>query len=362
MLVYVAIALVPLLLYFFPVKQKKLMLYSILVILFLVSTFRDVNIGTDYKRYVYYFHQIANGGKAFFEKGFIWLNTVASKLGNDYWILAGIINLMLFLPLTIYTKKVANETKYWIVVLLVFVLNPYMYIQTTFNILRQCCASGIILLSEKYLRKKKHVIFFVLVLLASLFHEAAIFLLILPFAFSIKWTKKKWFVLSTVTFILSVTVAGPIIDLAMELVAEISRFGHYGDYEASLLNNPVYIVFVFVYVLILVSQYDSLVTDDKSKWYVNLYLFSKIMLFLTVKNDMFYRVGIMISFLSIGALPRIFEKIDELQNDKNNLFFVRYGQLFKVLHIAYYVCFYAGYILYLWIRGNTAYIPFKFCF
>lgn len=358
MYIYFAIPIVPILCYFIRPKQKRFMFFSILFVLFFISTFRNNMMGTDYNSYIYYFNRIANGESAYFhERGYVLFNSLLSRISDQYWILAAGINILLFVPLSYYLKETVHNSPYWIVAVLVFILNPYMYLQTSFNSLRQCCSIGILFCAALQLRKEKYLIFTLLVLLAAQFHRISYIVILLPLLSKIKWTRKVWLITTFASAIFSVTLLPQL----LSLISPILRFSRrYQTYSASLLNQPIYIIFIFLYLLATISQYDFLAQDMDFKPKLDFHLLCTVLLFFAVQNDMVYRVRMLFAFIELPYIPKLFERIDTLKQTNRTV--AKGGEMYKILHILYYLFFWFGYIIYLYIKQDPHYIPFTFCF
>ena len=321
-------------------------------LLWLLSSLRSEYIGADYRRYVHYFRQIAVFKDAYFrEKGYVYLNYLVSLISSHYVVLAGAINAMLFIPFYYYIRKNVDE-KYYALALFLFIANPYTYVQTTFNILRQCCASGIILLAVNALRKNREKLFVVLVLCAYQFHRVSIGVLVLLLVRAVKWTKHKWCILAFVSFLLSILPISAIVNYA----AGFFGYTGYATYEASLLNNPAYILLASFYVFVLCKYYNHLFCSENEKFFVDIFMFSSCFLLFAIRNDSFYRARIVFSLASIPAVPIIFK------NRKKYKCLGIWGKIYQQLYLLYNAGFYCSYILYLFFMNKTAYVPFKFFF
>ena len=140
--------------------------------------------------------------------------------------------------------------------------------------------------------------------------------------------------------------------------AQIAGYNKYFNYSASLLNNPIYLFVVIVYIIMITDKYEMLKKKAKSKLILDLYIFSLIFLVFAVSNDMIYRVYIMFAILSIPAIPVALDEISVFRIALGNR---KYNGL-SLLLMGYYCLFFFGYIWYLSRAGNAAYIPYRFCF
>lgn len=334
-------------------KFQKALLCSFIInlfILFFISAFRAENIGTDHLIYRETFRQ---GRNAYFaEKGFVYLNVVLSFISKNILILDIVVSSILCIGVYTYIVKTCPANLYSFA-MIIFSFQPYLYIQTSFNIMRQCCATGIILMSIPLLTEGKIKKYTFMVLFAFLFHQASIAMLILILIkkvnirpglfriFSILFTFANIFKLDVVFF-----------RLAYSLFGRAGHGGNYGNKEASLLNNILYIamIFIILWYFTIPSIYNNLYSDDKEQFFVKVFLFSITILPFAVSNDVLYRVYIYLAFAAIPGIVTICKK------------FRKKNPLIEWTFAGYYSAFYIGYMSYLYIKKIEAYIPFKFIF
>lgn len=329
--------------------------------LFIISSLRDKSIGTDYRNYVEIFYWIISRGSSYVENGYVLLNKAVALFTHHYVGLAIAVNLMLFIPLYYFIKN-RVPVHYWGLSIFVFTANPYMFVQATFNGLRQTCATGIVLIGMNVLlgkKKRKYSIpFFLLtIILAAQFHRAAYILAIIPVVLLIKWKRTYWFF---------ITIASVIINLVgarLMAAAVVYFFGfnvRYVDFEASLLNNPVYVLFVVVVIFYLLSHYEAYTAmGPEKKRSIDFYLFSLCMLIMALPNDIIYRVYIMLSFC---AIPGISAVCESTRPGFSRIRIKHEELLVERLYVLYYLFFNIGYIALLAINQNTSYVPFRFFF
>lgn len=352
------ILLVYLTVYYTNIRNKWSMIISFSY-LFFISSFRDKSIGPDYHNYVKAFNVISKTGNYYMEKGYVLLNYVVSKICNNYIAMALTVNIILFVPLYYYIKNNVKD-KYWWLCGFVFFANPYMFIQSTFNIVRQGCATGIIIIAMMCIFSKKigfilrHLLFFSLVIVASMFHRTSIIMLLLPFFLMIKWKKVYWYIALGISFVgnvIGIRVIGSFLIKILNL-----RFS-YLDASPSVLNRPAFLVFIALYVLYILYRYDDICMGDSNcKKKVDLYILSLCFYILTLPNEMFFRVYIMMAFIALPGIPLICEGAAKttkirIKNEET---------LITNAFLLYYFFYYLGYVILLEINNNYHYIPYKF--
>ncbi len=328
-------------------KRAALGLILSMAALMFFSTFRAENIGTDYDTYIGIFNRIAHMGTAYLEKGFVVLNKVALLLGNKPYHLSLVINLIFFPILTIYICKYVDR-KYWLLILFIFVADPYFYIQSTFNVVRQATGTAFILLAVIFLLSNKKILALIAYAIAVSIHNSMATMLILPFIMLIKWDKKTFRIISVICFLLNILNVGDLIEMGLRMF----DYGGYEKYEASLLDNAAYVFFVFIILQLIISFYDVICESRGQRIFVNLYIFSLCFLMLAVANDVVYRLYVTMAYAALPAVPTI---IDSMRKYK-------YGSLIKWGYVGYYTAFYIGYIYLLYKNQNPDYMPFKLIF
>lgn len=366
MLVYLCIPLVIIFLYFLVYRtglQKTLFLLLSIVFLFMISSIRSKTIGADSNRYGVAFHIIETYGHYYMEKGYEWLNRIVAHFTSNFSVLIITVNILFFLPLYYYIKKHVDKN-YWIYSVLIVALQPYIYLQTTFNIIRQACAISFVLIgmhfyinSVKFKHKfTGYILFNALTIIGAQFHRASYFMLAIPLVFLIKWNKVKWRVLAFVFLLLNLFDFSRLLIRLERLIGKTN----YSNYSASILDNPAYVLVVFAFILWLTSSYDKIKIEQWDKRFYDLYIFSISFLIFAVSNDMVYRMYIMLAIISLPAIQTVV-KNDRSVRVKTNNSNSSEGKtgLYTVILFCYYFSFWIGYILYLYYTNNSAYIPYR---
>lgn len=147
-------------------KGKFLKISSFLLLLILMS-FRELNVGTDTINYFGYFEYVKGGGILWTEPLWQIVNKIAVLFDNYYYVLF-ISSLLVLVPIFIVFNRVNINFKLGIVVFILL----YYYFQG-FNIMRQSISVSILLLSYYYLSKNNLKLFLLWVLIACSFHKTA---------------------------------------------------------------------------------------------------------------------------------------------------------------------------------------------
>ena len=320
-------------------------------------------IGADYVHYVNAFETIKFTGSYYMERGYVLLNRFVSTITNEYVGIAVAVNILLFIPLYYYITKFVDK-KYWGLCVFIFATHPYMFIQSSFNAMRQGCATGIVLFGltvfltlsnrRKLLSK---ILFLVFVLLAAQFHRIAYVMVIIPIILSINWKKYDWYVMIVLSIVANLIGIGNLGEL---ILTQLSFNISYLHYDSSLLNNPIYVIFVSLFILYLLYHYEDFKSlSSVSKKRFDLYMFSLCFLLFAVSNDMLYRVYIILAFCTLPCIPIVCKG---LVITHTHIKIKNESKIVELLYLFYYFCFYVGYVSLLAINKNAHYIPFKFFF
>lgn len=331
-------------------EQPKGMLILMFVILLFISTFRADHIGADHERYVLLFQDVGKTGTLYFAKngeiGYVLLNKIAHFFSNEGYCLNFFVTIIFLTGCYIYIKRCIDPS-YWSMAVLVIVLHPYLYIQSTFNAMRQCCAMGIVMIAGCLLQQKRKFWFVVLCIVAATFHKSAIVMLLLLVIYNIPWNKMLHQIIAVSMLVINFLQTEKLI----AYIASWLNYDMYSSYEASVLDNKVYTLFIGAVLLILLYKYDKLYVNAEEKLFVDIYLLSMSFLLFAVTNDMLYRIYMYMALLSLPGITII---------SKNASRFVAPAAIVRYLYVAYYACFYIGYIGLLWFNQNEHYVPFLF--
>lgn len=326
--------------------------------LFIIASFRDKEIGTDYQNYLTVFYGIKTYGM---ESGYILLNNLVTLFTNEYFGIAMAVNFLFLFPVYKYiTKNV--DTKYWGICSLIFVMNPYMFLQSTFNGMRQACATGIVLLGMNFLLQdkrtfKERVIYVIFVLAAAQLHRVAYFMLLVPIILEINWNKWKWEILIVISFLGNIYMHD-ILSCVLKLFPVFDP--RYANFPAAALNSPIYILFIFLVLLYFLVYYEDFASlGNRKKGIMNIYFFSLCLLIPCLANSVLYRVYIMMAICAIPGAAVIIEGIGE---SKHNLPIKDKEKFVEGFYGIYYLSFFIAYMILLMLRSNASYVPFKFCF
>lgn len=330
-----------------------------IIILFVLSGLRSMNVGYDNIDHERFFYSIASGQiriSDFKEPGYALLNLVVSFFG-DY-------HLFLMVYAVISLIVLIKSINY-------FSLNPYvsLYIYYAFYFLgnnmakiRQSLAVLILLLSLKYLHKKEEKIFVILVCIAATFHATALLFLILLLIKKVHLTKKK--MLGIVLVSAFVGQSGLMEYIYFELIGSsqffnsiqflsLNRLARYATSHYTIREGAGYLGYIYTLLnsILIVWFYDKLkvMNDGKAIIIAKTYYWGTVLFFLLF-NLALINSRLTMAFIAteIFLIPYLFKSI----KDKN-------------LRIIFSAVYLLGVLLrgYLAFWGNfDAFVPFDFFF
>ena len=348
MIIYFVLPLIPVTFYIIFKREKYqsygLLIGSVFVLLLFVSTFRSYNMGPDYNGYVYACLHDYNWP----EKGFaLIIKAVHYIFGKNYWGLALLVNIFYLVPIYFILIKYIRSN-YIVLILSIFVLNPYLFIQSTFNVIRQGMACGLLIGAFYFFKNKRYILFVGAIVLSATIHDICrYFWLFLVIVLLFKWNEIKLFYVAT--FCLLVNLGLRDLTILSKFLSK-NRFDSYLSWGDSLFNFVGFSFVIYALLIILLSEYRKLYTcQDEKKW-VDLYILSLCFLMIAVKNDIVYRMYMMLAYISLPSIGIIFKNL------KNN------GSKFiQILTVAYPTYYFIMYVLFLYsVRNNLHYIPFEF--
>lgn len=332
------------------IKNKKFMMFLPYVFLILFAGLRNGIIGADYKNYIAFFRGYMRYGEMPYGWGWRLVNALVGFFTSDYHYL-GIVTALVVISLFFYVMEKNVSTNYWWLCLLVYIFNPYLYIQGNFNIMRQGIAMAVILyVFTRYLNKKSLFWFIVGTAIASCFHTSALFMLMIIFFMKYPLTKKFHYIMAVITFVLSIIITDS------RIIGLIARYTAYGKYinsqDVTLFNFTAYKLFIFLTTLLLCYLYDNLFDNKDEKMCTDIYIFSLCILNLLLINDIAYRIYLYFAIMHTVFLPIILGNISKKRND-------RYLNLaIHVTVVAYYIMYFVVFIYIMAASHNTSYIPY----
>lgn len=220
-----------------PVRNQNFYLLLSFFILFILSAFRDISVGTDTAHYEDFFKSIElniEWVRAAIEPGWVFLNDLVLYFGGEYRDLIVISSFLTLLPVFIVAKKYSLNPM--LTISSYYLLYFYFY---SFNISRQILAVSFVLISLIFLLKKRIFIFCFLIFIASLFHTSVLLCLLLIFVDKITDNKNILIIFSIFSAFLGIWGHG--------YISQIVSLTGYSDYilyyeAGSVLGNSLLLI------------------------------------------------------------------------------------------------------------------------
>lgn len=210
-------------------------------ILFILSAFRDISVGTDTKGYLMLFDRLEKGGEI--RQEYLWqlLNKAVIFFHGNFGLLLIISTLLVLVPVYWVSQKHSKFPNFSI--FLFYSLYFYLF---SFNITRQSIAVSIILIALLFLLENNKKMFFFMVIVAAGFHITAILslALLLTKYLPSRSGDKVYYILSLITIAIGMFFSERI----FKFMGDMLGYGRYVDtFEmGTILGN-------FLYLLILNS-------------------------------------------------------------------------------------------------------------
>lgn len=239
MLLFLSISFLLLLGTLLPKEKQNVYLLISFIVLFILSAFRDVSVGTDTYNYETTFNNLENGiywVKEHIEPGWVFLNELTLYFGLGF---QSLLFLVSFITLAfVFTVAVKNSPNPMLTIFLYY--NLYFYF-LSFNISRQMLAASIICFSFFYLLRKQYLVFISFVLLSSLFHISSLVAILFVFWDFINLKKINYIFLIILSFFIGLFGYDFIYLILDRFVVE--DFSYIRDENSgNILGNALYLI------------------------------------------------------------------------------------------------------------------------
>jgi hypothetical protein len=234
-----------------PKNQDVFLLFSFLI-LFFISAYRGISVGTDTVNYESYFEQLKSGTgwvRDKVEPGWILVNDMVISYGGEFRDVLIISTLLTLIPLFYVAKKYSYNPM--LTISLYYLLYMYIY---SLNITRQIIAVNIVLVGLVLLSRNRRLIFVLIVFLASLVHVSA--LIAIPLVFIYKAPSRNLTMVGCVLIAMMLGIFG--LEYIYRLVA-MTEYGRYlTSYESgNKIGNFAYLLIFnsfFVFILLTIKK------------------------------------------------------------------------------------------------------------
>ena len=291
-------------------NKGKPLIWGSFVVLFAFSALR-YGYGNDYFSYLGIYNYIKlNGWYDYYEKNplFILLN----RFSPNFYIFVAVTSLAFLVAIFVLIYRNVSP-KYQGIAVLLFVLNPYIFL-TNLSAIRQATAMVVFVLAIYFSMKKKIVPYILLILVASMIHTSAILLLPIYFVANTKKISRPFLFIFTI--IVALLVLSPasydwFVGLFEEFLAE-NRYDRYIQEQGNSIYATIMALVYFVYVALNIRK-----LDGKKQAFAKLYLISTTISLIAYKASIFTRLDIYFIIFGLITIPNIIEH--NVKNEKRPL-------------------------------------------
>lgn len=235
------------------------------------------------------------------EKGYVLLNRFVGLLTDNVVFIMIITSLIVII---LYLKEIKKYSEcIWISILLFVTIGQYY---TSFNLIRQIIAAGIIFNGSKYLYERNFKKYLIYIIIGSLFHKTAMIMLPFYFILNMRFTFKQ------VVLVLSSTIL--FFGFTDTIISYIQKYfySHYleGMYgmQGYHIKNVILPIVIFIFVF-LHQKYVKLKSDKKLNIWVNSVMFYTFFSVLGLKIQMLERISAFFAPYVLLIFPYIIMKL-----------------------------------------------------
>mgnify|MGYP001393508902 CR=1 FL=1 len=271
-------------------------------------------IGTDYHSYINIFNDItADRGfhKHRLETGYYWLNYAFGSMGlpAQSIIFASFLTTFYF-----YMRTMVRYSDNYFVSVMVLVCFGLLFQAT--NVVRQCLAYSICLLSIPYILNRQFLRFFLVVAIAAfLFHRTSLFFLSAYFVILIPRSQLLWYVLFGISIVIYLFTRYVIGMLASVMGGvDFVYAGYFRDLHQitrAVTGMGINLMIDMALFLFVVFNFKHMRDDPPARLFLSLYLLGILMNFAFAQTALLNRFAFYFYYFSFLAMPIILQSIKE---------------------------------------------------
>lgn len=334
-------------------RSRKVIFYTLVVLLTFLACFRDVSVGKDTQYYIRLFNTIRSvrwvdlwsfSRQTGYEIGYVVYNKFLSLISSHGQVVTIGNSLILMLLAAQFTRKECSNP-----ILGLYVFYAIGIYQSSFNIASSLIAAYIVFSGIDSIRNRKLIKYSACVLVATLFHTAAIMMIVLYFVYNAKINTKRILVFLgggiAIAFFLS-----RILVLATRFIPL-----KYTRYMTRASDNGMILLFHLlilgaVFIVQMASSKTLAVNDERDirihTWSVMLEI---VFLMMAIRIDIFTRVA----YFFMPSLPIFIDKAIEKTDQSGNR---------RLLYSGLVVAIGLQYIIRLQVNNIGGSIPYMFFF
>lgn len=305
---------------FYRIKSKAVLLLSF-SILFVLSAYRALSVGSDTGSYLNHFNIVKSGNSLWREYLWVELNKLVVEFNGNFSDILIISHCLILIPIYLIAYK---KSKFPLLVIYYY-LAFYFYFYSM-NIMRQCIAVSLVFTVYLIIDSKikyKYLLASALLTIATLFHVSAIIILVLfLFQYFIKINIKYIYFVLVGSLIVGVSFSSYFTPL-IEIMGYDRLYENTGEFTlpiVSILNT-----FVLNLILVIITN----IIDKKNMFFylfLSYVILSNLLIFLPYAN----RVLMYGSIIEILFFPSLIynNRLDVNQKSFSGIFFAFYAYLY----------------------------------
>lgn len=284
---------------FYGKKSRKIQTFAFFV-LTLMASIRYMY-GNDYSSYYKWHQRIHAGWESPFDGEILY--TLLNKITPSFYIL--IVLTSIAFVWTIYKFMTDNlEKEYVWVALLIFLINPYLFLMNLSSI-RQCIAMCLYIVAVQYALKKNKIGYIFIMIIAILFHKSAVLLLPTYFLMGTRKVTKKTIAVICVG-IIGMFFWVDIDGIAKSLVSIFDDVNYVSYIESGMSNSLRATMLSSVSLIYVLFNLPKM--DGKYLAYGKLYLVSTVLAVLAYRMSMLTRIQMYFDIFSVVVIPYLLSK------------------------------------------------------
>lgn len=306
----------------FSPKDKKIIVYLTMPVLWAVSAFRNINIGNDTVEYIRVFELVKNNNNILlfadrYELGYLILNKATSIFFNNPESILVVTSTIIYFGYSRFILKFSKDPGFSV---LLFIIMGYF--TQSLNLIRFQLACVFLLLAYEMLMSNKIKSYLSFVIIAFLFHKTAIVFLIAYPLSKLKLNKKN-LIRTTIGTMIAYVYLVPIMNYLSELLNYYNNYSDSSYSESGIKIASVLFLFLTAVLLLLVyfirkNNINFLKYNTNEDSMTFLLFIGACLLFISFKFTLLDRVSDYFRIYSIVLIPNMMIYI----NDKYKRLFI----------------------------------------
>lgn len=287
-------------------NKSTIYLFIVFIILIILASFREKNIGNDTSVYMDLFTKLQIVDLKYYldryEIGYLLLNKFVGMLSKEPQSILIVTSIIILSSYAIFIKKYSKNV--YISTLLFFLLGHF---GSSMNTIRHQFAILIIFFSYKYIKNRHLIKFIIIIFIASLFHSTAIIFLVAYPVSKLKIKPKEILCIGFITLIVYTSFSS----IFKILLSGIDKYSYYlnsdylnGEMRLATIINIMISLSIIIFGLA-VKKIEKAEFDDDTRIMTSFLIISVCINIISLKFNLLDRVAKYFDIFSIVYLPNI---------------------------------------------------------